>query len=84
MLNLRTLVVLIVLAGLAAYGVEAYGFAIAHSVSLLVLAVLVAPGTLLAFFDWETSNYWLPVSLSFILNTAYYFVLLLVYRRLVK
>lgn len=84
MLSLRISVVLIALAGLATYTVEVYGFAIAHSAPLLVLAALISPGVLLAFFDWGTSNYWLPVSLCVVLNAVYYFIALLVWKRRVS
>lgn len=79
---MRTLVAVIVLAVLATYAVEHFGFAIAHSMAFLCLAVLIAPGTLLAFFNWGESSEWVPMILATVMNGAYYYLLAWLIRKL--
>lgn len=79
---MRTLVVVVALAVLATYAVEHFGFAIAHSMAFLCLAVLIAPGTLLAFFNWGESSEWVPMILATVLNGDYYYLLARVIRKL--
>ena len=82
LLNMRTLFVVAVLAVLATYAVEHFGFAIAHSMAFLCLAVLIAPGTLLAFINWGEFSEWVPMMLATVVNGAYYYLLAWVIRKL--
>lgn len=79
MLNFRIFTILLLLAVVATYTVEYFGFAIAHSVALLGLAVLISPGLLIAFLDWEPADR-IPLVLCVVTNTAYYFIIALLVR----
>lgn len=79
---MRTSLVVIVLAVLATYAVEHFGFVIAHSMAFLCFAVLLAPGTLLAFFNWDQSSEWAPMFLATVTNGIYYYLLICLLRKL--
>lgn len=82
MLKIRTLIAVAILAVLATYTVEHFGFSIAHSMTFLFLAVLIAPGVLLVFFNWSESSEWVPMILATVMNGAYYYLLAWLMRKL--
>lgn len=61
--------------------VEHYGFAIAHSVGLLVLAIIMAPGTLLVFFSLGASEN-VIMALAFLITLGYYLALFALLRKI--
>lgn len=82
-LNMRTLIIVFVFAVLATFAVEHFGFAIAHSTAALFLAVLMAPGLLLAFFNWGDSSESMLMILATFINGVYYYFLAWLIRYLV-
>jgi hypothetical protein len=80
---MQTLVAVTVLAVLVTYAVEHFGFAIAHSMALLCITVLIAPGTLLVFFNWDEFGEWVPMLLAIVTSGVYYYLLIWVMRKLV-
>ena len=50
-------------------------------ITVIVLAVLIAPGTLLVFFNWGDSSEWVPIVLAIIVSGAYYYFLVRFIRK---
>jgi uncharacterized membrane protein len=71
MLTSKTWIVLIVVAAVATYATEHFGFSIVHSSALLVLVAVTAPGFYVAFFNLIPSD-WMTFAVAFVVNVAYY------------
>jgi hypothetical protein len=77
----RLFPLMIVLAVLVTLLVESLGFAIAHSMGLMVITLLIAPGTALAFASIDASENTL-VAIAATITALYYILILLGIRRL--
>lgn len=80
MLSLRACIAIVLLAILSMYLAERVGFAIAHSSSLLSLAVALSPGILVTIFGWQGDDWFLDV-LAVGLNFLYYSGIAMLVRR---